>query len=79
MKTINDYERAVYYVLSGDFDPLMVLMCRTKDDVLAKRIQIFLHNYYYSPRNDEVMNSHDDLLHYIDHALLQTEGVLERI
>jgi len=72
MKTIDDYERAIYYVMWGDFDPLMLLMCRTKDDVLAKRIQIFLHRYYYSPNNEEVLESHDNLLNYIDHAMQQT-------
>lgn len=69
MRTLNDYERAIYYVMYGELDSLLLLMERTKDDLLAKKIQTFLHSYYYSPYQDDVIKSHDNLLNYIDHAM----------
>lgn len=73
MRTLDDYERAIYYVMWGDFDPLMVLMCRTKDDFLAQRIHLFLHQYYYSPSKKDVLERHDELLNYIDHAMQEVK------
>lgn len=66
---IPDYEYALNYVLWGRWDDLFTLMLRTKDDMLGKKIQLFLHAYYYSSKQSEIMNTHDELLFYIDHAI----------
>ncbi|GAB4073888.1 YhdB family protein [Barrientosiimonas marina] len=66
---IPDYDKALYYTLWGQWDELLILMVRTDDDMLSKKIQVFLHAYYYSPEQAKVMNSHDELLYYIDHAM----------
>ncbi|MFZ3577349.1 YhdB family protein [Virgibacillus sp. DJP39] len=75
---IPDYDKALYYTLWGQWDDLLVLMVRTNDDMLSKRIQLFLHSYYYSSDQDNVVKSHDQLLYYIDHAMKYTPtAVLE--
>lgn len=66
---VPDYELALNYVLWGRWDDLFTLMLRTRDDMLGKKIQVFLHAYYYSSKNKEIIDSHDQLLFYIDHAM----------
>ncbi|KAB8138983.1 hypothetical protein F9U64_02455 [Gracilibacillus oryzae] len=65
-----DYDKALYFTLWGQWDDLLVLMVRTKDDILAKKIEHFLHAYHYPISREWLHNSHDALLHYIDHALV---------
>ncbi|WP_163537180.1 YhdB family protein [Gracilibacillus sp. YIM 98692] len=65
-----DYDKALYFTLWGQWDDLLVLMVRTKDDLLAKKIEQFLHAYHYPTTEEWLMNTHDQLLHYIDHALV---------
>ncbi|MCT2535775.1 YhdB family protein [Aquibacillus koreensis] len=69
---IPDYDKALYYTLWGQWDDLLVLMVRTNDDLLSKRIEVFLHAFHYHAKEQEVMNSHEELLRYIDHAMGQT-------
>jgi len=64
-----DYEYALNYVLWGRWDDLFTIMIRTPDDMLGKKIQLFLHAYYYSSKQKEIIETHDDLLFYIDHAI----------
>lgn len=64
----DDYEHALRYLLWGRWDELFTLMLRTNDDILGKRIQLFLHAYYYAPEQKTVLNTHDQLIEYIDHA-----------
>ncbi|GAB3060790.1 YhdB family protein [Virgibacillus ainsalahensis] len=66
---IPDYDKALYYTLWGQWDDLLVLMVRTNDDMLSKKIQLFLNAYHYSLDESKIMNSHDNLLYYIDHAM----------
>lgn len=68
---IPDYDRALYYTLWGQWDNLLVLMVRTNDDMLSKKIQLFLNAYHYSTDQSEVIESHDELLFYVDHAMKQ--------
>ncbi|KGX87353.1 YhdB family protein [Pontibacillus litoralis] len=66
---IADYDKALYFTLWGQWDDLLVLMVRTEDDVLSKRIEMFLHAYHYAREDDKVIASHQQLLQYIDHAM----------
>lgn len=34
---IPDYDKALYYTLWGQWDELLILMVRTKDDILSKK------------------------------------------
>lgn len=65
----HDYEYALHYILWGKWDDLFTLMLRTNDDLLSKRIQLFLHAYFYASKQSEIIHTHDDLLFYIDHAI----------
>jgi hypothetical protein len=66
---IPDYDKALYYTLWGQWDDLLVLMVRTQDDMLSKKIQLFLNAYNYAPDQQTVLNSHDNLMYYLDHAM----------
>ncbi|ASK60909.1 hypothetical protein CFK37_01125 [Virgibacillus phasianinus] len=76
---IPDYDKALYYTLWGQWDDLLVLMVRTNDDMLSKRIQHFLHSFYYSSDQDNVIKNHDQLLYYIDHAMKYTPTVVMEV
>ncbi|MBU5341851.1 YhdB family protein [Caldifermentibacillus hisashii] len=52
-----DYDRALYYTYLSQWDNLLILMIRTKDDFLSKRIEHFLHAYYYQ-KNDTIVEKH---------------------
>jgi len=68
---IPDYDKALYFTLWGQWDDLLVLMERTNDDLLSKKIHIFLHSFHYSQDQFQIIASHDSLLHYLDHAMNQ--------
>ncbi|HEY4600055.1 MAG TPA: YhdB family protein [Cerasibacillus sp.] len=69
---IPDYDKALYYILWGQWDNLLILMVRTKDDILSKRIQHFLHAYHYATDQQIIVETHDNLLCYLDHAMKYT-------
>lgn len=69
---VPDYDKALYYTLWGQWDDLLVLMVRTKDDILSKKIERFLNDYHYSMDHSEVLSSHDTLLYYLEHAMKLT-------
>ena len=66
---IPDYDKALYYTLWGQWDELLLLMVRTEDDLLSKKIHYFLNDYHYSLDKEKVIESHDELLYYIEHAM----------
>lgn len=66
---MNHYEHALHYVLWGKWDDLFTLMLRARDDMLRKKIEQFLNAYYYSINHNEIIEKHDELIDYIDHAL----------
>ncbi|MDX8045661.1 YhdB family protein [Gracilibacillus sp. S3-1-1] len=65
-----DYDKALYYTLWGHWDDLLVLMVRTNDDLLSKKIEQFLHAYHFPRSKQYLMTTHEELMQYIDHALL---------
>lgn len=63
-----DYDRALYYTYRSQWDNLLILMVRTKDDILSKKIEHFLHAYYFQ-ENDLIVKKHlYALLQYADYA-----------
>lgn len=75
--SIPDYERALYYTLWGQWDDLLVLMVRTEDDMLAKKIHLFLNSYHFEINENKIIFLHDDLLDYVDHAMIQTTDIIQ--
>ena len=63
-----DYDKALYYTHRSQWDNLLILMVRTKDDFLSKKIELFLHAYNYENDYQEVEKQLYSLLRYIDHA-----------
>lgn len=63
-----DYDRALYYTYRSEWDNLLILMVRTKDNFLSKKIEKFLHAYYFQADDSVVKDHLYSLLHYIDHA-----------
>lgn len=74
---MGDYERALLYLLWCQFDELFTLMIRTNDDLLEKKIQDFLYAYYYAFDEINLLDAHEKLIQYIDHALAQSGSRIE--
>lgn len=64
-----DYDRAMYYTHRSEWDNLLILMVRTKDHFLAKKIEHFLHAYNFEKDYQVIENHLYSLLRYIDHAI----------
>ncbi|WP_405103360.1 YhdB family protein [Oceanobacillus sp. FSL H7-0719] len=73
---IPDYDKALYYTLWGQWDELLILMVRTKDDILSKKIAKFLQAYHYSLDEAKILRLHDQLIYYLDHALKYHDGTI---
>lgn len=72
-----DYDKALYYTHRSQWDNLLILMVRTKDDFLSKKIELFLHAYNFEQDYKEVEKQLYSLLRYIDHAVVYPEQELE--
>lgn len=72
MNTI-DYDKALYYTHRSEWNNLLILMVRTKDDLLSKKIEHFLHAYNFEHDYSVIQKRLTALLRYIDHALETTE------
>lgn len=68
-----DYDRALYYTHRSQWDNLLVLMVRTKDDFLSKKIENFLHAYHFEHDYSILEKKLNALLRYIDHASTLTD------
>lgn len=64
-----DYDKALYHTYRSEWDHLLILMVRTKDDLLSKKIEQFLHAYNFEKDYTVVQKRLNALLRYIDHAL----------
>ncbi|HHW36702.1 MAG TPA: hypothetical protein GXX18_05580 [Bacillales bacterium] len=64
-----DYDKALFYMNRGEWDNLLILMVRTKDDFLSKKIEQFLHASNFSRDHSVIENKAYRLLTYVDHAL----------
>ncbi|WP_243387478.1 YhdB family protein [Bacillus kexueae] len=67
MNTV-DYDKALYYTHRSQWDNLLILMVRTQDDLLSKRIEHFLHAYNFEHDYRVIEEKLYALLRYIDHA-----------
>lgn len=67
-----DYDKALYFVSRSLWDDLLVLMVRTKDDILSKKIEHFLHAYTFEGDLSVIHNKHKSLYDYVNHALTST-------
>ena len=65
---MTDYERSMFYIQNAQWDNLLILMVRTNDHFLAKKIERFLHSYHYVRDNHEIEGNLCELLNYLDHS-----------
>lgn len=77
--SLPDYDKALYYTLWGQWDDLLLLMVRTQDDILSKKIHLFLNNYHFTTDDIKVLESHDNLLDYVDHAMKQIPSLTAKL
>jgi hypothetical protein len=68
LMNVADYDKALYYTHRSQWDNLLILMVRTQDDLLSKRIEHFLHAYQFNRNDADVEKCLYGLLQYIDHA-----------
>jgi hypothetical protein len=69
-----DYDRALYYTHRSEWDNLLILMVRTSDNFLEKKIEHFLHAYNFEKDYAIIEKKLYSLLRYIDHANTLNEG-----
>ncbi|RST75119.1 hypothetical protein D4T97_007605 [Siminovitchia acidinfaciens] len=69
-----DYDKALYYTHRSEWDNLIVLMVRTKDDMLSKRIERFLHAYYFSRDYSLIERQLFSLLRFLEYAATATDN-----
>jgi hypothetical protein len=65
---ITDYDRALYYTHQSEWDNLLILMVRTKDHFLSKKIEHFLHAYQFEHDYTIIQNKLYALFRYLNHA-----------
>jgi hypothetical protein len=68
-----DYDRALYYTHRSEWDNLLILMVRTTDNFLTKKIERFLHAYNFEKDYSIIEKHLYSLLRYIDHAIERNE------
>jgi len=66
---VPDYDKALYCTLWGHWDDLVMVMAKTEDDLLSKKIKDFLTQYHFSLDEQHIIQAHHQLLYYIDHAM----------
>ena len=76
---IADYDQALFHTHRSDWDSLLVLMVRTKDHFLSKKIEHFLHAYRFEHDYQIVQSQLYALLRYLDHAAEQTSDYLNEL
>lgn len=54
-------------------------MVRTQDDMLSKKIHLFLSDYHYSTSRVKIVKSYDNLLYYIEHAMKHTPVLMAKV
>ena len=64
-----DYDKALHYTIWQQWDDLIVIMIRTSDDLLAKKINNFLNAFQAETSNQKIIQQHEHLLNYLDHAI----------
>ncbi|WP_409304461.1 YhdB family protein [Peribacillus sp. SCS-155] len=69
-----DYDRALFYTHRSEWDNLLILMVRTKDNFLSKKIEYFLHAYHFEKDNTVLERHLYALLRYLDHAAEMTSN-----
>lgn len=60
LMNVADYDKALYYTHRSQWDNLLILMVRTQDDLLSKRIEHFLHAYQFNRNDADVENVYMD-------------------
>ncbi len=74
-----DYDRALFYTHRSEWDNLLILMVRTQDHFLSKKIEHFLHAYNFEKDYSVIEKKLYALLRYIDHANETVEPDLSSI
>lgn len=63
-----DYDAALFYIHRSEWDQLLILMVRTNDQFLTKKIEHFLHAYHFEPDHEIIETKLYSLLRYLEHA-----------
>ncbi|RID86055.1 hypothetical protein D1953_09740 [Peribacillus asahii] len=70
--TTSSYDTALFYIHRSDWDQLLILMVRTEDQFLSKKIEHFLHAYHFEHDYQIIEAKLYALLRYLDHASEKT-------
>lgn len=65
---MSDYKKALLYTQNLRWNDLLILMVNTKDQLLSKKIEHFLHAYNFGYSYSVIEKYLKNLLDYIDFA-----------
>ncbi len=75
-----DYKKALHYSHRSEWDNLLILMVRTEDAFLSKKIEHFLHAYHFEHDYTLIQQYFFALLRYLEHAscmVMQQDAIQE--
>ncbi len=65
---MSDYERSIFYIQHAEWDNLLILMVRTQDQFLAKKIERFLHAFHYIKETESIESHLIELIRYLNYT-----------
>ncbi len=63
-----DYDRTLLYLYRNSWDDLLILMVRSKDDLLSQKIKKFLKGIHYPEQQEQTANQYVELFRYAEHC-----------
>ncbi|PPA72445.1 YhdB family protein [Jeotgalibacillus proteolyticus] len=64
----NDYERTLLYLYRHSWDDMLILMVRSKDDLLSKKIKSLLKGIHYPQTQETTAYHYTELFRYAEHC-----------
>ncbi|KIL46829.1 YhdB family protein [Jeotgalibacillus campisalis] len=64
----NDYDRTLLYLYRHSWDDMLILMVRTKDDLLSKKIKSLLKGIHYPQPQETTAYHYTELFRYAEYC-----------
>jgi len=75
----NDYDRTLLYLYRHSWDDMLILMVRTKDDLLSKKIKSLLKGIHYPQAQETTAYHYAELFRYTEHCASMFRSTTSKI
>ncbi|KIL46774.1 YhdB family protein [Jeotgalibacillus soli] len=75
----NDYERTLLYLYRHGWDDLLILMVRTKDELLSKKIKRLLKGIHFPQEQEKTAYDYLELFRYAEYGMTTSHTFTEKI